>query len=592
MKKKESKEKSGMQSAFLSAVYELGDGYRLAFGKIFLFFGRIFKKLFSLIASFFIFIFTFFKKFFVKYFKVFKSEAASFFAEIKRAKPALYAAFKENKSLGFKLLFADVKKSFKVHSGFNYAVIRTVLPVIAVILLVSFIAAFGNLTFALKVEVGGKSVGIVRDETAYKTAEREALRRFRTLDSDVNISVPTYKFTLTTANHLDDTQKVCNNIISAVSDSAVNACGIYVNGKFLCAVGSEDTFTRVRDEILDDFAKKNGYTGANYTVDFNDEITTSSGFFPDGDKIWTAEELKEYLQSEKVPTITHTVAAEEKAEDILKKYNITEDKLLQLNPELETDNIPVGSTLLIQRGERNMKIKSTVTYTKVETTPFDTVSQYDNSILIGTTMTIVDGVEGRDIVSYTDTYIDGVKVDSSREKVRFNANNPVNKLIKIGTKGIPVGNNSIPVSPRLTRDQGGTFIWPAPDNCFWLSQRYNPSRSHYGIDICSSDDNSCRGRRIVAVADGIVVMATYHYSWGYYIRVDHGSGVVTGYAHALEGSFRVNVGDYVKAGQQLSSIGTTGNSSGYHLHFEVWLDGTRVDPLPYVYSYYIGADVR
>ena len=131
-----------------------------------------------------------------------------------------------------------------------------------------------------------------------------------------------------------------------------------------------------------------------------------------------------------------------------------------------------------------------------------------------------------------------------------------NELLKIGTKGVPVGNSNIPVSPRLYRDQGGTFIWPAPDNCFWLSQGYNPSNGHYGIDIVSSDSGSCKGRRIVAVADGIVTMATYHYSWGYYIRVDHGSGVVTGYAHALEGSFRVNAGDYVKAGQQLSSIGT------------------------------------
>lgn len=158
--------------------------------------------------------------------------------------------------------------------------------------------------------------------------------------------------------------------------------------------------------------------------------------------------------------------------------------------------------------------------------------------------------------------------------------------------GVPVDSNGETVSPRLTKDQGGTFVWPAPDNCFWLSQGYNPYNAHYGLDIVSSDDGSCRGRRIVAVADGVVVMATYHWSWGYYIRVDHGSGVVTGYAHALQGSFKVNVGDYVRAGQQLSSIGTTGNSTGYHLHFEVWLDGVRVNPLPYVYSQYTGVAIR
>lgn len=575
-----------------AAVYEIGDGYRRIFGKIFLFIGGCIKKCFLCIASFFAFVFSFFKKMISKYIRVIKNESAVLFDEFKRAKPSLSEAFRQKKISGIALFFKYIKKSFQSHRKFNLAIVRTVLPIVALCILVSFAFAFNSLTFALSVDIGGKNVGIARDETAYKTAEKEAQQRFKTLDSDIDVSLPVYHVTLTSMNKIDDAETICNNIIAAVSDAAVNACGIYVNGEFLCAVRSEDTFMRIKNKVLDTFAEKNGYTDSKYTVDFNDTVTTVSGLYPDNDKIWSAEKLQDYLDGEKVPTITHVVAEEETLGDIAAQYGTTKDALLTLNPELNEKNIPKGSTLLIQKGVRNMKIKTIVTYTTVETIPFDTVSQYDNNIYIGTTMTIVDGTAGNDIVSYTDTYIDGELADSSREVVRFNANKPINKLIKIGTKGIPVGDNDIPVSPRLLRDQGGTFIWPAPDNCFWLSQRYNPSNSHYGLDICSSDDGSCRGRRIVAVADGIVVMATYHYSWGYYIRVDHGDGVITGYAHALEGSFRVNVGDYVKAGQQLSSIGTTGNSTGYHLHFEVWLDGVRVDPLPYVYSNYIGVAVK
>lgn len=585
-------EKFGLLRELYDGVCDLGNGYRRGFLKIFSFFGKRIKQFVLSIAHVFMFIFSFIKKYFLRYFSVIKNEVCTFFSEIKRAAPTLKAAFKQKKSRGMVLFFQYVKKSFHIHGKFHYAVVRTMLPIAAFCVLVLFVAAFGKLTFALEVRLDGKPVGTVMNESAYKTAEREAKKRFRSLDSDMDISLPEYRVALTTVNRLDDTEKVCNNIIAAVSDSAVEACGVYVNSEFFCAVRSEDTFLRVKDAILLDYAEKNGYQKENCVVDFYDEITTSLGLYPDNDKIWSAEELEKYFDGEKVKTITHVVGEEESLDDISQTYNISRETLLRLNKELDADNIPAGSTLLIQKGQRNMKIKATVTYTKVETTPFDTVSQYDNSILIGTTMTIVDGVDGKDIVSYRDTYVDGELVDSAREAVRFNANSPVNKLIKIGTKGIPVGNDNIPVSPRLLRDQGGTFIWPAPDNCFWLSQQYNPSRSHYGLDICSSDNGSCKGRRIVSVADGIVVMATYHYSWGYYIRVDHGDGVVTGYAHALEGSFRVNVGDYVKAGQQLSSIGTTGNSTGYHLHFEVWLDGVRVDPLPYVYSRYIGADVR
>ena len=62
----------------------------------------------------------------------------------------------------------------------------------------------------------------------------------------------------------------------------------------------------------------------------------------------------------------------------------------------------------------------------------------------------------------------------------------------------------------------------------------------------------------------------------------HSNGLYTLYAHGQNGSRRVNKGDYVKQGQQIMSVGTTGNSTGYHLHFEVWLNGVRVNPANYL----------
>lgn len=590
MKKQRSDRQIG--EAIYGDIYALGDGYRRVFAAFFRGIARNLKKLFRGIGLFFSTMFTFFGRVIKKYVKAVTAECKRFASEVKGAWPNLLAAFRDKPSWGIRRFFHYVRKTFSSHSRFNRAAASTVLPILALFVLFSFGGTFKSLTFALAVTVDGQDVGTVADENAYKAAEKEAQKRFQSVGSDIDITIPAYRVTLTTVNRLDDTQTVCNRIIAAVSENTVNACGIYVGGEFLCAVNSEDTFTRVKNRVLTEYADANALTGDDCKVEFAAEVTTVVGLYPDNEKIWTSAELYDYMSGDKVKAVEHVVQEGETIADVLKKYNLSQAQLEKLNPKLDIENIPTGSTLLIKKGEKNLSVKATKTYIKVETTPFDTVSQYDNNLYIGDTMTIVSGVPGRDVVSYTDTYIDGVLVDSAEELVRYNANDPVNALIKIGTKGIPVDNNSVPVSPRLTRDQGGTFIWPAPDNCFWLSQGYNPSNSHYGIDICSSDSGSSRGRRIVAVADGVVVMATYHYSWGYYIRVDHGSGVVTGYAHALEGSFRVNVGDYVKAGQQLSAIGTTGNSTGYHLHFEVWLDGVRVNPLPYVYSQYTGAAVK
>ncbi len=590
MKKQRAERKVG--ESIYADIYALGDGYRRVFAAFFRGVARILKKFFRMIGLCFIAVFTFFGRVIKKYAKAIASECKRFVSEVKGACPNLLAAFRDKPSKGIHRFFHYVKKSFSSHSRFNRAAASTVLPILALLVLFSFGGTFKGLTFALTVTVDGQDVGTVANENAYKAAEKEAQKRFQSVGSDIDITLPEYRVTLTTVNRLDDTQTVCNRIIAAVSENTVNACGIYVGGEFLCAVNSEDTFTRVSNRVLSEYAETNGLTDDDCKVEFADNVTTVVGLYPDNEMLWTPDELYDYMSGDKIKAVEHVMQEGETIADLLIKYNLSQAELKKLNPKLDIENIPVGSTLLMKKGEKNLSVKVMKTYIKVETTPFDTVSQYDNNLYIGDTMTIVSGVPGRDVVSYTDTYIDGVLVDSARELVRYNANDPVNALIKIGTKGIPVDNNSVPVSPRLTRDQGGTFIWPAPDNCFWLSQGYNPSNSHYGIDICSSDSGSSRGRRIVAVADGVVVMATYHYSWGYYIRVDHGSGVVTGYAHALEGSFRVNVGDYVKAGQQLSAIGTTGNSTGYHLHFEVWLDGVRVNPLPYVYSQYTGAAVK
>lgn len=573
-------------------IYTLGEGYRhffssvckKSFSVLFRFIKKIVLILFGCIRSY--------ARHLGRYFRAVAREGKQFLGELRKAIPHIREEFNENKNNGIKLFFRYVIKAFKVHEKFNRAVLSTVIPVFAVIFLISFYIAFSNLTFAVDVYVDGKCVGTVKDEIAYKDAQTLAEKRFSSTGSELSVSVPEYKISLTTFDNIDDTETVCDNVISAVSENTVRACGVYVNGEYLCAVKSEDTFNRVTEQVLTSYAEEHGFVDSNCTVEFDAEVTTVSGLYPDNEKVMSADEFRAYLTGYSTKPVEHTVSANESIDEILDKYNITEQELLSLNVDLNRNYIPEGSVLLITQGVKNISIKATRTYTKIETTDFDSVMQYDNNLYIGTTLTIVAGIPGRDVVSYTDTYVDGVLVSRGSEISRYNANDPVNELVKIGTLGVPVGDDSVPVSPRLTRDQGGTFVWPAPDNCYWLSQAYNPYRSHYGIDIVSSDGSSCKGRRIVAAADGVVVLATYHYSWGYYIRVDHGSGVVTGYAHALQGSFRVNVGDYVKAGQHLSSIGTTGNSTGYHLHFEVWLDGVRVDPLPYVYSEYTGIAIK
>lgn len=98
---------------------------------------------------------------------------------------------------------------------------------------------------------------------------------------------------------------------------------------------------------------------------------------------------------------------------------------------------------------------------------------------------------------------------------------------------------------------------------------------HSGIDVSAP-----RGSRIMAVAPGRVIEAEYTGGYGRMILIDHGYGIVTRYAHNT--SLFVKVGDEVEMGQVISTVGTTGQATGPHLHFELLVDGRAVDPLDYL----------
>lgn len=87
---------------------------------------------------------------------------------------------------------------------------------------------------------------------------------------------------------------------------------------------------------------------------------------------------------------------------------------------------------------------------------------------------------------------------------------------------------------------------------------------------------------IVAAQGGTVLVAGFHNSWGYYVKIDHGNGLQTLYAHMEAGSLQVAPGQKVAQGQQLGIMGTTGDSTGVHLHFEVYENGVQVNPAPYL----------
>ena len=101
--------------------------------------------------------------------------------------------------------------------------------------------------------------------------------------------------------------------------------------------------------------------------------------------------------------------------------------------------------------------------------------------------------------------------------------------------------------------------------------------THKGIDIAAT-----RGTPILATASGKVSFAGWSSGYGYLVKIDHGSGVETYYGHCSK--LYVSAGDTVEAGDKIAAVGSTGNSTGNHLHFEIRLNGKQVNPQKYVYQ--------
>ncbi len=118
----------------------------------------------------------------------------------------------------------------------------------------------------------------------------------------------------------------------------------------------------------------------------------------------------------------------------------------------------------------------------------------------------------------------------------------------------------------------------ATNALFGILRSYNDSpfdRYHRGVDFAGAP-----GSTVLAAADGTVVLADRLHIRGNTVMIDHGWGVYTLYAHQQE--FYVAVGDAVSAGQIIGAVGSTGRSTGPHLHWELWLNGVTVDPMQWV----------
>ncbi len=213
---------------------------------------------------------------------------------------------------------------------------------------------------------------------------------------------------------------------------------------------------------------------------------------------------------------------------------------------------------------KNLSVKTTVKETVDVKLSFKTVTNRTSSKNVGYYAVTTKGVEGLKQKVDNVTYVDGVEVKRvSVEDVVVNE--PVNQVVTVGT---------------APSNSGSSMLFPIPKSSNYFVSTYygidpGDGRMHYGMDFAVS-----RGTPIYAALDGTVVEVGYRNDYGYYVLLQHTNGLRTRYAHNSQNL--VKIGQTVARGQTIGLVGSTGRSSGNHLHFEVIVNGNRVNPSNYI----------
>ncbi len=491
-------------------------------------------------------------------------------------------AVKKKKSLVFiKAMGKYFLMSFRRHNHFWKTLFNITLPLATCfVILITGKALTKDSTFALEVIYNGNSLGYIENTDTFEAGRSQALALLSSSqESDtVNLDTqPQYKFSRVKINELSNAQMISEGIISKSGESYVRACGVYINGEFICAVRNESDAVAVFSKILAPY-EANAEEGT--MVSFVEEIEYIQGYYKENSNlIWDTTKLQDMLSKPKAEAKYHRVKKGDSQASVAKQYGLTRKQLRALNPGKDFSEFSSIKKLLVAEEENYIRVKVMKTRTRKVSIPYETIERQSSSLAKGTKKTSQNGVYGQKIITELVTYINGEISYTSflSEKI---TKNPVNKIVLIGTKTY-----SSPVYGGAVTSKG--FTWPTR-GAYSISSRYgyrNPGISgwgfHGGIDIIRYGGSA--GIPVVASASGTVVTAYSGWSgYGHTVVINHGNGITTRYAHMQPGSICVRAGQYVYQGQQIGRIGSTGNSTGPHLHFEVLVYGRKVNPLNYV----------
>lgn len=423
------------------------------------------------------------------------------------------------------------------------------------------VAVYQDSNRAYEVKVGKEVVGVVSkkssiDRVVSSIEEEKSSEYQQEVELEQVLEVAEVKAEKADLTQPEELKTKIEEKVAVLAD----AFDIAIDGDVVVSVNSEEEANQIVEALKSRNMEK---YGTEHTVEARiiQSIVTQASKV-DVSKMKSVEEAVEIIETGGIEIIEHEMKPGENFWSISKEYNTTSEEIEAANPDKDPTKVRDGEIIKINTPKPYVTVELLEEIEVEEEILFETVYEMNSEMYEDTEEVKTEGVNGKAKKKVKKTSVDGKETSAEvlSEEVMLE---PVSRVIVKGTKERPSGVGT------------GSFQTPTRG---YISSRFGPrwGTIHRGLDIAAPT-----GTPIVASDSGKVTYAGYNNGgYGYMVKVSHGNGFETLYAHASQ--LYVSVGDVVNAGDTLAAVGSTGNSTGPHLHFEVIKNGEKVNPENYL----------
>ena len=410
------------------------------------------------------------------------------------------------------------------------------------------------------VTVNGTDLGTVTEPAVFEqVVDRVEARASSILGHDYTLDQTVeYTFALTQKDKISSVGTFETYLFNQVGE-VMKSYVLTVDGKFIGATADRAALDTMLSKLAEPYV-----TDHTFDIGYVEDVQISYEYIS-SDVMQDLASMEEILTANTNGETTYEVVKGDTYLAIAYANDMSLDELMALNPQASLDRLMIGDVLTVKKTIPYLSVRTvdSVTYDQVIECPVEEVQ--DNTMYQGDKKVLTAGTPGLASVTADITYVNGY--EESREIIASTVvTEATTEVVAVGTK------------PRPRTMPTGSFQWPVSGTItsyFGYRSIFGSYSYHGGLDIATS-----YGRAIAASDGGTVVWSGYKGTYGYLVIIDHGNGVQSYYGHCS--SLLVSAGDKVYKGQTIARVGSTGRSTGNHCHFEIRINGTRVNPLSYL----------